>query len=103
MNRDGLFSALVDARLGEGDIVYVERRGDEYGINVTGPGQDLAPVDPGAGFPDVWVYWSAKWPDDDPARQKLVFDDLLLEMESMAGGQPDRCRWDPNDPWPHSH
>ena len=102
MDRQGLLSAIIDARPGPADVIYVERRGEAYGCRVSGPGEDL-PLGGAAGeFPDVWIYWSGEWPADDHDRQQAVFVDLLEEMESMAGGS-DRCRWSPDDPWPHSH
>jgi hypothetical protein len=32
----------------------------------------------------------------------VFFDDLLAELESMAGAA-DRCRWPVDEPWPHQH
>ena len=46
--------------------------------------------------------FSADWPVDDPERLRAFFDDVMAELESMAGG-PDRCRWPIDEPWPHSH
>lgn len=100
MTRDELFDALVAARPADGDLVYVERRGAEYGLAVSAP-EDGLPA-PSGGFPEAWVYWTARWPADDVERQQATFEDLLAEMDSMAGGS-DRCRWDPADPWPHGH
>jgi len=102
MDRQQLFVDLAEARPAGGDVVYVERRGEDYAWNLTAPGQDLVLGGIGAAFPDVWVYWSGEWPVDDAARQHAVFDDLLEEMESMGGGS-DRCRWPLDEPWPHAH
>ena len=102
MDQEGLLSAIIDARPGPGDIVYVERRGEEYGCRVSGPEEDLQIGGPTGEFPDVWVYWSGEWPAEDSDRQQAVFKDLLEEMESMVGGS-DRCRWSFDDPWPHLH
>jgi len=102
MDRMQLLAAIVDARPGPADVIYVERRGEEYDYRVSGPEEDLVLGGGGAGFPDVWVYWSGEWPADDPDRQGAVFADLLEEMESMAGGS-DRCRWPLDEPWPHRH
>ena len=100
MNRERLFSELVASRPGEGDVVYVERRGEEYALRVTAPEVGL---DAGADtFPDVWVYWTGAWPqDDDPERQRAVFEDLMAEMESMGGGS-ERCRWPLDAPYHQS-
>ena len=102
MDRQQLLAAIVDARPGPADVVYIERRGDEYGCRVSGPGEDLLGGNAAGGFPDVWIYWSGEWPAQDGERQRAVFDDLLEEMESMAGGS-DRCRWSLDDPWPRRH
>lgn len=101
MNRERLLAAIIDARPGPADVVYVERRGQEYDCRVSGPGEDLLLGGPGDGFPDVWVYWSGEWPADDPDRQQVVFEDLLEEMESVAGGS-DRCRWPLDEPYGQS-
>lgn len=102
MDREGLFSAIVEARPDAGDVVYVERRGEEYRLRLTpvGGGLDMDWAD---GGPDAWVFWTGFWPDGDPVRQRATFDDLLEEMETVAGGSPERCRWSPGDPWPRSH
>ena len=97
MDRERLMTAIIDARPGPADVVYVERRGEEYACRVTGPEEDLV-LGGGGEFPDVWIYWSGEWPSDDLTRQQAVFADLLEEMESMAGGS-DRCRWDLDDPY----
>jgi len=102
VDEEQLLVAIIDARPGPADVVYVERRGDEYGCRVTGPEEDLLIGGGAGGFPDVWIYWSGEWPADDADRQRAVFADLLEEMESMAGGS-DRCRWPLDEPWPHRH
>jgi hypothetical protein len=102
MDRDRLFFEIVTSHPAAGDIVYVERRDDDYDFRLTPPGGELSLGGVGGTFPDVWIYWSGEWPEDDEARQQAVFDDLLAEMESMAGGA-NRCRWDLDHPWPHSH
>jgi hypothetical protein len=101
VDQQGLLEAIIDARPGPADVVYVERRGEDYGLRVRGPGEDLLLGGPGDGFPDVWVYWSGEWPAEDPDRQQAVFRDLLEEMESMAGGS-DRCRWSLDEPYDQS-
>jgi hypothetical protein len=49
------------------------------------------------------MYYSGRWPIDEPEKLPAFFEDLLAELESMTGAAPDRCRWSPDDPWPHSH
>jgi hypothetical protein len=102
MDRQRLLAAIVEARPGPADVIYVERRGEEYDCRVTGPEEALMLGGGGPGFPDVWIYWSGEWPADDAVRQETVFVDLLEEMESMVGGS-DRCRWPLDEPWPRRH
>lgn len=101
MTRDELFEALVAARPEDGDLVYVERRGQEYALAVSAPEDGLSAQV--SEYPEAWIYWTACWPAGDAERQQATFKDLLEEMDSMVGGGADRCRWDPNDPYPHSH
>jgi hypothetical protein len=92
---------IVTARPEAGELVYIERRGEDYHWSRTNPGDEVAAPDPG-GFPDAWMYYSGTWPLDSPEKLPAFFDDLLAELESMTGGA-DRCRWSPDDPWPHAH
>ena len=102
MDRGELLEAIADARPGPVDVVYVERRGEEYGCRVTGPEEDLQLGGPTGEFPDVWIYWTGDWPAEDAERQRELFDDLLAEMETMVSGG-DRCRWSTDEPWPRAH
>jgi hypothetical protein len=102
MNRQELFTSIVAARPGRDDIVYLERRGDEYDWRLWPVGDvagAAAVADPGA---DVWMSFSATWPVDDPERLRAFFEDMMAELESMAD-KTDRCRWPIDEPWPHSH
>jgi hypothetical protein len=98
MNRDELLTSIVAARPGRDDLVYLQRRGDAYDWQLVAV--DTSPSM--SSSPDVWMSFSADWPVDDPERLRAFFDDVLAELESMAGG-PDRCRWPIDEPWPHSH
>jgi hypothetical protein len=102
MDRQQLFTSIVAARPGRDDIVYLERRGDEYDWRLV-PVED-APITAAtqASGPDVWMSFSAAWPVDDPERMRAFFDDMIAELESMAD-KADRCRWPIDEPWPHSH
>jgi hypothetical protein len=106
MNREELFTSIVAARPGRDDIVYLERRGDEYDwqmVPVGSMGDDLVDASLSADpSPDVWMSFSATWPVDDPERLRAFFDDMMAELESMAD-KTDRCRWPIDEPWPHSH
>ena len=101
MNRDELLTSIAATRPGRDDTVYLERRGSEYdwqllpaGANAGWPSTDASP--------DVWMSFSAAWPVDDPELLRAFFDDVIAELESMAGGV-DRCRWPVDRPWPHFH
>ena len=101
MNREELLTSIAATRPGRDDTVYLERRGTEYewqlvpaGVNSPWPLIDAGP--------DVWMSFSAMWPVDDPDRLRVFFDDVIAELESMAGGA-DRCRWPIDRPWPHLH
>jgi len=99
MNREELFASIVAARPDREDTVYLERRGDTYNWRLVP--LDAAVTEPPSDSPDVWMCFSAHWPDD-PSRTRPFFDDLLAELESMAD-RTDRCRWPLDKPWPHSH
>jgi hypothetical protein len=93
-----MFASIVAARPGRDDLVYLERRGDAYDWQMVTAGQ----LPTNATAPDVWMSFSGAWPLNEPARLRMFFDDLLAELESMAGGA-DRCRWPVDQPWPHQH
>jgi len=99
MDHGELLASLAESAPCLEDIVYVERRGVTYSWHRVIPGAE--PPESSAG-PDVWMYFSGAWPQDDPVRLQAFCDDLLAEMESMAGGE-DRCRWPLDQPWPMTH
>lgn len=99
MDRAELFASLAEAAPSIADIVYVERRGTAYSWHQVTPGAET-PM-PSSG-PDVWMYFSGAWPQDDPVGLQAFCADMVAEMESMAGGD-DRCRWPLNQPWPMRH
>ena len=100
MNREELFASIVAARPDRDDIVYLDRRGNEYDWHITHSDDDGI-ASPALGA-DVWMSFSAAWPLSDPKRLQAFFGDLLAELESMAD-RADRCRWPVDDPWPHFH
>lgn len=103
LTREEFSSALLAAHPGPDDLVYIERRGEDYAWSHTESGADMLTARSGdRAFPDVWMYYTGKWPCEDTERWSAFFEDLLAEMESMAGGV-DRCRWSLDDPWPHLH
>jgi len=97
MDRTELFAALAQAAPTPEDTVYVERRGTAYAWHVVVQGAGLPQSSAGA---DVWMYFSGNWPGADPVRFEAFCQDMLDEMESMAGG--DRCRWPLSEPYPLS-
>ena len=101
MNRDELLTSIAATRPGRDDTVYLERRGTEYEWQLmpAGAKSQWPLID---ASPDVWMSFSATWPVDDPDRLRMFFDDVIAELESMAGGA-DRCRWPIDRPWPHLH
>lgn len=99
MDRAELFASLAESPPDPEDVVYVERRGEEYSWELMGTGAESAPSSAGA---DVWMYFSGAWPQNDPTAMKAFCEDMLDEMESMAGGA-DRCRWPLDEPWPQMH
>lgn len=99
MDRAELLATLAQSPPARDDIVYVERRGEQYSWQVMGADQQPPPSSTGA---DVWMYFSGAWPSDDPTATEAFCVDMLAEMESMAGGE-DRCRWPLDQPWPHLH
>ena len=90
MNRQELFASIVAARPGREDTVYLERRGDSYSWRIVP--LDAVVTETPSDDPDVWMCFSATWPED-PTRMRAFFDDLLAELESMAS-RADRCRQD---------
>ena len=99
MNREELFASIVAARPDREATVYLERRGNSYNWRVVP--LDAVVTEAPSDDPDVWMCFSASWPED-PSRTRAFFDDLLAELESMAD-RTDRCRWPLDDPWPHTH
>ena len=102
VKRAELLDDIVAARPEAGELIYLERRGEDYRWTRTNPGDTVDMPETG-GFPDAWMYYSGRWPLDEPEKLPAFFEDLLAELESMTGAVPDRCRWSPDDPWPHSH
>lgn len=97
LTRNQLFAQLRELQPEPGDVIYVARRGDDY--QASAPGLPIG-VDTG-GAPEAWMYYSGNWPGSSD-RFSEFFEELLAEMESMAGGS-DRCRWPLDEPWPHGH
>jgi hypothetical protein len=103
MTRDELFASIEAKRPGRDDIVYLERRGEEYDwriVPVDGVLIDVRTSD--KPDPDAWMSFSAAWPVDDPERLRAFFGDLLAELDSMTV-TADRCRWPIDELWPHLH
>ena len=110
MNVDELyasFEALVEAnRPGRDDVMYLQRRGNEYDWWIVRAGEaTTGPEKPAKPEPDVWMSFSSPFWEDwpvDSKRLRASFSDLLAELESMAT-RADRCRWPIGEPWPHVH
>jgi hypothetical protein len=94
---------LAAAEIGPGEIVYIERSGEDYRWSSPGPGAVAVPASrPGVPEPDAWIFYSGRWPSARPGDMPAFLDDLLAEMDSMTGGA-DRCRWPLGQPYQHWH
>lgn len=104
MTQEELFSEIKNAHPNEGDFTYVERRGEDYEwIHTKAENAESVMFSNNNKLPDVWLYYSGHYPtSNDEKLWSEFFDDLLEEMESMAGGK-DRCRWSFDNPYPHGH
>jgi hypothetical protein len=100
MDRSRLISEITAAEISPHEVVYVERRGDDYRWTRLGPASPA--VQPSNPAPDAWIFYSGPWPSGRPAELPAFAEDLLAEMESMTGGA-DRCRWPLDQPYPHWH
>ncbi len=98
MDREQLVTDLVAADPQPGDLVYVERRGDDYRWERAGGSGAM-----GADGADAWIFYAWQRELGDPCAARVMVDDLLAEMESMTGCGDDRCRWSLDQPWPMGH
>jgi hypothetical protein len=101
VTRDDLVAQLEAADVSEGDVVYVERRGDDYDWSATSGPEAASAGDNAIVPPDAWIYYTGGWPPPQDDRGRF-FDDLLAEMDSMASDE-DRCRWPLDEPWGQVH
>lgn len=99
MRREELLDAISADPPTDGEMLYLARRGNAYTCERIAPGTGMGA---GSDDPEVWIYYGGGWPTGDAERSAAVLDDLLAELESMAGGV-DRCRWPLDQPWPHGH
>jgi hypothetical protein len=79
LSRDDLFIDLVTARFDGGELVYVERRADQYHWVRLLPG--AVPPWLVAPFPDAWICWDGAFPAGDLDYARQVFNALLADME----------------------
>jgi len=104
VDRARLLAELADAGHRTGDVVFVERRGEDYRWSRLPPDAAAGPwpADRPGPDPDAWMAYSGPWPADRPEEMPGFLADLLAEMESMCGGA-DRCRWPLDQPYPGAH
>lgn len=112
-----LIEAIQQAGLGDGQMIYLQRSGDDYQLELGGPGGEAPIVSYGAGeagplLPDAWTYGAARWDagcgaDLDPKRYpglheaydadcercrlnlSVLVENVLDGMEYLASGH---CR-----------
>jgi hypothetical protein len=100
MNRAQLLAELAEVGDQPGEVVFVERNGEDYRWSRLPFGEVPGPGRPGL---DAWILYSGPWPAADrPEELPAFLEDLLAEMESMCGGA-DRCRWPLDQPYPPGH
>jgi hypothetical protein len=106
MDRAQLLAELADAGSQPEDVMFIERRGEDYRwsrlplgeVPVLTPSEQDQPSGP-----DAWIVYSGPWPAaDHPQDLPPFLEDLLAEMESMCAGA-DRCRWPLDQPYPLGH
>ncbi|MGI9018112.1 MAG: hypothetical protein ACR2HR_13575 [Euzebya sp.] len=102
MDRDTLITRLSTVALQPDQVLYLERRGEEYAFSVVGSEAALRPGDGTEAPLDSWIYYSGAWSTEDQDRFVALVDDLIDEMDSMSGGS-DRCRWPLDQPYPQQH
>ena len=103
MNREELFTSIEAARPGRDDIVYLERRGDEYDwrlVPVVMPpsAQRPRPIP----SPTSGCRFRPAGRLSDRERLRAFFDDVIAELESMADRRI-AVAGPLDDPWPHTH
>lgn len=102
MTEDEVFHAIVSARPGPEEILFIGRTGKDYSWRAIPPGQPMSAEVDGV-FLDAWMFSTIAWPREvDEHGQRAYFDDLVAEMETMADGA-DRCRWELDDPYGYRH
>jgi hypothetical protein len=102
VTEDEVFHAIVAAQPGPDEILFIGRKGTDYSWRAVPPGEPMTAQIDGA-YLDAWMFSTVAWPRHaDEAGQRVYFDDLVAEMETMAAGA-DRCRWEFDDPYGYRH
>ena len=102
MTEEEVFEAIVAAKPGPEEILFIGRTGKEYSWRSVPPGEPMSTEVDGV-FLDAWMFGTIAWPvEADEETQRAFFVDLVAEMETMADG-PDRCRWEFDDPYGYRH
>src|SRR2546421_10598216 len=102
VKRAELLDDIVAARPEAGELIYIERRGEDYRWTRTNPGDTVDMPETG-GVPDAWVYYSGRWPLGEPEKRPAFFEGLLPGPGAVGRAGPDRARWRARDPRPHHH
>lgn len=103
MDRARLLAEIATAQANADNVLYLERRGEDYSWRFLDAGDVRATATrTSEPSPDAWMFYSGPWPAHQPDDLPKFLDDLLAEMESMCGGA-DRCRWPLDQPYPLRH
>src|SRR2546425_1356138 len=97
VKRAELLDDIVAARPEAGELIYIERRGEDYRWTRTNPGDTVDMPETG-GFPAAWVYYSGPWPIHQPEKPPAFFRDLPPELESVTRAAPGPCPRSPDRP-----
>ncbi len=102
MTEEEVYEAILAAKPGPEEILFVGRTGKEYAWRSVPPGEPMSAEVDGV-FLDAWMFSTVPWPvEADEETQRAFFVDLVAEMETMADGA-DRCRWEFDDPYGYRH
>ena len=92
MKVDELYASIEANRPGRDDVVYLERRGDEYDWWIVAPDGAPQPVRSDHLDPDVWMSFSATWPDEPEEVEIEILPDVAAAPVETVPQQPRQRR-----------